>query len=1567
MIKTACIPVYIGKDGKPSLVYSQNLHLGEDVAKRLYLESMAGVANTKFQKNMVIEDLIAESDAIVLSKDEENYTQNEKYLDRSTNFLGRAQQKKEMDEFAAIKVIADYAYILLEKDMNKALKDREYGDLMVKEIFVNGTKDGTFSLGNHLELKEKLMEVSQEFMDNNPDDFEKRKQKLLDLWEFKTEAGTKIHKIMEDYVNARSKVEPDEDNLYDYKKAAEETMIRNGLPKNSNYLELIDQMEKFFVGLEGKGKNKKKLKYHTEVKISDTEIGVAGTLDLLVEDEQGDLYIFDYKTKERGKEHLFAWTDKRLKGVMNELYDNKQTHGALQTSLYRLMLERKGFNVKESKIIYIEADIEYDKKGKVIDYKNFNHLKNVTLDYHRSVLGKYILEYNKDVDIDEEINSLKEPGKFNDAKSIVSDLTGKESLDDTKDVPTLIKNKLAEPSIGPVSKKEGFFNELTNSHEDFRSKDPSARKTQLEEYYMQAPKLAEDTANNVVNWFNGGKKTFPGKGRKNSSQKQAATRQAAALLAGLDESTHSLKQVRNIHGFSHLPPNILIATDKITKASRIINISVRSNGIIKHESSTTKRPRTSIMGKYITDRSLKVEYQKISFIESTDTNYRLFQNALIAAELKKRKYVVSIEALTTGTVNGNVAKGTKSKPPTTRDMQEYSSQLELFHDLIKDEDSYGGYIKTLLEDKDIINAAKYNTNYIDSIGAILDNGLMSMNASNVDKIKQYFVDYDNGAGSLQLSDLIDKLVDRQYDLSVKLGESGTENKEDLAQDKSYEFLSRIILDLMDVHLSIGSASRELSSVFGGYGRTMSKISNDAVEVISNKINESEQFIKRDFEVFRSHHHKVLNKLRDYKGKTKVAGIRDEENIFHNLFKDGGHPDTDNVNPDSLFMLKDADDSSLAPAERDYIIFFNKYMRDGFEMTFNEEQMEGLNAENSSWKKGVVPLIRASLHNKFKRTEGVKEKIASYKDSLNKKNEKRMGLDFEFGKLNTQLKDTFHPQVGNGYQNNKERRDMLGMHGDGSFKEEGDQKYKEYDTNLENILHTFMKDSLRSKHYKSTLGAYNSLNVIMTIDENRYFNQNKKTREFADAAVKLQVFGEYANEGPIAKKVDKGQKVLTAAALGASVRQILLEGTTNIFGSASAVIQQAMTSNGEDKRFTVRNWHRAMKATLQSGHKDSNKANKLVRDLGLFNADSETLASSELQETRKNGLFQSKWLYALNNLPYRFFKTNTALATLMTSGAYDGYEFDAESNELVYDVARDKRFASLFNNDGSIKNKSTFDAAQKKSWSLLKLRIKEFSKEYDGLKSSGTSVELEGINYFMPNRGVTINELADVKDYSLRLYGSMDKDAKPAGSAYVAGRVILKFKNWAVAKKDNYWKKGKYHDQRGTYKWTEDAEHEDGGYYNWEPDWDEGIIQTLGHLNRGLREAFGRDNDVTMKSLWSDMSRKQKENIRKVIADIIVVGIIYGLMAALFDDDEKEKGPMSLLYKATNSAVADLNVFQMSDSMMGNSPVAMYGQATRTLGSIWNMTCYMTTGDFGLAMKSAAGTTGFGKSTKALVE
>lgn len=1570
MSKKVCTPVYIGRDGKPSLVYTQNLHLGEDVAKRLYTQDMASVATAKFQKaNYTIEDLIEESNELVVSTDEESYILKKQALNRATNFLGKAQAAKEMAEFAADKAVKDYAYILLENDMDiKNPEDRLYKDLILKKTFVDGIKDKTFSLNKHGDLKDKLMLAAQEYMDNNPDDFEVRKQNLLDLWEFKTEAGTKIHKVIEDYVNFRSKVEPDKDGLYDYKSAAEAAMLVNDMKKDSHYLSLTDQMEAFFEKLEGTGANKKNLKYHTEVKVSDTDIGVAGTLDLLVEDEEGNLYIFDYKTKEKGKEHLFAWKDKRLMGAMSELYDNKETHGALQTSLYRLILEKKGFTVKESKIIYIEADVKYDKNGKVIDYYNFNHLKNVTLRNYRSVLGKFIKESNN-YDIDNAINSLKEKGKFNDIKDIATDLTGLESLDDQRDVPGKIRDKMNGPLvIGKKSGKEGFWNELLARHVDYKSEDPEARKTQLEEYYMQAPRLAADTTNSVIDWFKDGKIGEVGKG-KNSRSKTYRTTQAQKLLQGIEADTHTLEQVNNIHGFSHLPPNILIAVDEATNSATIINLTVKGDSFIKDENSTTKRPRTSIFSKYVADSTLKTKYDKVDFLESTDNNHRLFQSALIAAELKKRGYLSTVDALVVGEVNGYENNSNTVSDPKTSDMHAMASQIKIFSELVKDNDAYGAYMMDIITDKKLLKAESYDTDYIGRISAALDNGLGSMTKKNKDKIKKYFKDYDNGAGSLQMNDLIDKLVDIHYTLGKTLqGKTGSEDIKELAKDRSYEFMSRLILDLMDVRLNIGAASRKLSTAFAGKVRTIGKVSNDAVEYVSNSVNESEQYIKRDFEKFRAQHSLVLNKLRDYKGKNRAAAIRDEQDIFTNLYKEGGHPDAETVNNRDLFMLKDENDPTLHETEAAYIKFFNKYIHKGYEMISNEEELVKLNdKDESNLMTGMVPLVRASLQNKYNRTEGMKEKIAGYKKSLKEKAEKRMTQDF--AALNAELKDNFSNQLGSKeFQGSRQRREKLGINSSGDLIQEGETTYKGLETNLQQVLHTFMKDSLRSKHYKSTLGLYNSLNVVMAIDESRYFNQNEKTREFAEQIVKFQVFGEHAQEGKTAKRVDRVQKVLTAAALGASIRQVLLEGSTNLFGSGSAVIQQAITKNGEEKRFTVKNWHRAMKASIQSGHQDGNKANMLTRDLGLFNADSETLASSELQETKRNGIFQSKWLYALNNLPYRFFKTNTVISTMMTNGSYDAYEFDTDTNLLTYNASNDKRFNLIFDNNGKlIKDKSSFTPEQSKQFAYLKRRIQDFSKEYEGLKKGGEQIEIDGINHFLPDRGVTVKELADMKDYSMRLYGSMDKESKPVGAAYSLGRVFLKFKTWAVAKKDNYWKDGKFHEQRGYYKWFADDTMEDGGYYEWEPDYDEGVIQTLTHLGRGLKEAFGKDNDVTMKALWSDMGRKQKENIRKVISDIIMIGLIWGLMAALFDDDDKEKGPMSLLYKATNSALADLNVLQMSDSMMGNSPIAMYGQATTTLGCVWNGIGYMLTGDFSNGTDQFIRTTGAGKSMKALGE
>ena len=77
-----------------------------------------------------------------------------------------------------------------------------------------------------------------------------------------------------------------------------------------------------------------------------------------------------------------------MKDPAGRLYDNKETHGELQTTLYRIMLERAGLNVVESRILYLEADVvEY---GEELRYENFNHKKDVYLKYHKTEVGRLI-------------------------------------------------------------------------------------------------------------------------------------------------------------------------------------------------------------------------------------------------------------------------------------------------------------------------------------------------------------------------------------------------------------------------------------------------------------------------------------------------------------------------------------------------------------------------------------------------------------------------------------------------------------------------------------------------------------------------------------------------------------------------------------------------------------------------------------------------------------------------------------------------------------------------------------------------------------------------------------------------------------------------------------------------------------------------------------------------------------------------------------------------------------------------------------------------------------------------
>lgn len=91
-------------------------------------------------------------------------------------------------------------------------------------------------------------------------------------------------------------------------------------------------------------------------------VHLAGQIDLLVKDGN-DLYIYDYKSNEKGIESKAYYdkskkTTKKMFYPLNDLEDTKLNHYTIQLSLYAWMLQQINpeFNIKRLTLIHIDRD-----------------------------------------------------------------------------------------------------------------------------------------------------------------------------------------------------------------------------------------------------------------------------------------------------------------------------------------------------------------------------------------------------------------------------------------------------------------------------------------------------------------------------------------------------------------------------------------------------------------------------------------------------------------------------------------------------------------------------------------------------------------------------------------------------------------------------------------------------------------------------------------------------------------------------------------------------------------------------------------------------------------------------------------------------------------------------------------------------------------------------------------------------------------------------------------------------------------------------------------------------------
>jgi len=91
----------------------------------------------------------------------------------------------------------------------------------------------------------------------------------------------------------------------------------------------------------------------TEFVIGDSELGLAGMIDLLIWNTKTDkLEIWDYKTDKEIKRTYYN----KMKFPYHNLYDNKIVKYSLQLSIYALILKRAGFDVSSINIIHLKED-----------------------------------------------------------------------------------------------------------------------------------------------------------------------------------------------------------------------------------------------------------------------------------------------------------------------------------------------------------------------------------------------------------------------------------------------------------------------------------------------------------------------------------------------------------------------------------------------------------------------------------------------------------------------------------------------------------------------------------------------------------------------------------------------------------------------------------------------------------------------------------------------------------------------------------------------------------------------------------------------------------------------------------------------------------------------------------------------------------------------------------------------------------------------------------------------------------------------------------------------------------
>jgi hypothetical protein len=214
-----CKTIYLDQFGKESKVYLDNLHQGEDIAKKLYLESMAGLVSVKFQKGDPNSSYtkVPKKDTELLAIMEETY----KSLGKVKGAKAGTKVVASINENTENLTLRDFAENQLFKEKQTEIRSKlkpKFNQDILKGFSENRLREIEDNLddlaesqaeqyysenidpnltGIELQVREKEIAAMKEIKNKRLDTIEAH-------YEVQRQYGSEVHGLMELYINLRS-------------------------------------------------------------------------------------------------------------------------------------------------------------------------------------------------------------------------------------------------------------------------------------------------------------------------------------------------------------------------------------------------------------------------------------------------------------------------------------------------------------------------------------------------------------------------------------------------------------------------------------------------------------------------------------------------------------------------------------------------------------------------------------------------------------------------------------------------------------------------------------------------------------------------------------------------------------------------------------------------------------------------------------------------------------------------------------------------------------------------------------------------------------------------------------------------------------------------------------------------------------------------------------------------------------------------------------------------------------------------------------------------------------------